>query len=202
LTFDDGPLADTTGSLLDILAEHGIKAMFFMVGMRLSTPEGTSMARRVHGEGHRIGNHTYSHPDLRSLEEDRIRDELQRTHDLICEVAGGCEFFRPPFGWTTVSVSKVLQEFGYSQLLWDINTFDWKLRRNGAWVEFGMKQVNERENGIVLMHDIHRSTVDHVDEFIRRVKRIPGSRLTLPGADSGPVVGGYDFPQTRDLGNP
>jgi peptidoglycan-N-acetylglucosamine deacetylase len=117
LTFDDGPVAKTTGPLLDILARHDIRALFFTVGRLLATPEGAGLARRAMSEGHVIGNHTYSHPNLRGLTKDKVRDELKRTHNLICECAGGCKYFRPPYGSSSATVSEVLQELGYARLV-------------------------------------------------------------------------------------
>ncbi|MDP2321078.1 MAG: polysaccharide deacetylase family protein [Acidobacteriota bacterium] len=178
LTFDDGPVAKTTGAILDVLAKHDIKAMFFTVGSNLATPNGAAVARRAQAEGHLIANHTFSHPNLRGLAKDKIRDELKRTHDLICECSGGCKYFRPPFGSSSAAVSEVLEELGYTTVLWNVDTLDWKLRSD-AWVENAMPQIKAREDSIVLMHDIHRTTGDNLESLISRIKRIEGYRFTL-----------------------
>ena len=179
LTFDDGPLPATTGPLLDTLAKHEVKVMFFTVGRLLATSDGARIARRAQGEGHVLGNHSFSHPNLRGLPKEKVREELQRTHDLICECAGGCKFFRPPYGASGVIVDEVLQELGYESVLWNVDTLDWKLKKEGQWVNHAMEQIKHREDCIVLMHDIHKSTVDNVERLIGRIKRIPGHRFTL-----------------------
>lgn len=179
LTFDDGPVGRTTGPLLDILAKHEIRGMFFVVGRLLATAEGKAIVRRAQADGHMVGNHTYTHPNLRGMPKDKVRDELKRTHDLICECAGGCRYFRPPYGASSADVSEVLQELGYAPVLWNVDTLDWKLKQDGAWVENGMQQIKGREDCIVLMHDIHKSTVDHVESLIGRIKRIPGHRFSV-----------------------
>jgi peptidoglycan/xylan/chitin deacetylase (PgdA/CDA1 family) len=61
LTFDNGPEPETTPFVLDVLARRSIRTTFFVVGHKLSTPEGRELARRAHEEGHWIGNHTWSH---------------------------------------------------------------------------------------------------------------------------------------------
>jgi peptidoglycan/xylan/chitin deacetylase (PgdA/CDA1 family) len=179
LTFDDGPVSKTTLPLLDVLAKHNIKAMFFTVGRLLATKEGAAIAKRAQAEGHVVGNHSFSHPNLRGMNKEQVQDELKRTHDLICECAGGCEYFRPPFGSSSAVVSEVLQELQYTAVMWNVDTEDWKRKKNAEWVEFGMQQIKAREDSLVLMHDIHKTTVDHVESLINRIKRIPGSRFTL-----------------------
>jgi peptidoglycan-N-acetylglucosamine deacetylase len=179
LTFDDGPVSKTTLPLLDVLAKHNIKAMFFTVGRLLATKEGAAIAKRAQAEGHVVGNHSFSHPNLRGMNKEQVQDELKRTHDLICECAGGCEYFRPPFGSSSAVVSEVLQELQYTAVMWNVDTEDWKRKKNAEWVEFGMQQIKAREDSLVLMHDIHQTTVDHVESLINRIKRIPGSRFTL-----------------------
>lgn len=176
---DDGPLLKTTSPLLDILAKYQIPAMFFTVGRLLRTPEGAALAKRACSEGHIVANHTFSHPNLRGMSKDAVRDELKRTHDLICECAGGCQYFRPPYGSSSAVVSEVLQELEYVPVLWNVDTLDWKLNKAGAWVEHAMPQVKAREDSIILMHDIHESTVDHVEPFIKRLQRIEGHPFML-----------------------
>ena len=179
LTFDDGPSKTTTGRLLDILEYHGIKAMFFVVGNRLETDEGIKLIKRAHTQGHVIGNHSYSHPNLRNLSPKEIQNELGKTHDLIVECTGSCSYFRPPYGVGGKNIDQMVKELNYTSVLWNVDTEDWKRKRKGAWVEYGMAQIKKREDSVVLMHDIHQSTVGHIEALIKRIKRIKGHRFRL-----------------------
>ena len=95
LTFDDGPNPAWTPRLLDILAQHNVRATFFMVGkFAKAEPE---LARRVADAGHLIGNHTWSHPDLSAHAElPNVLDELTRTSDLLADIIGKPIRLLPP----------------------------------------------------------------------------------------------------------
>lgn len=179
LTFDDGPSPKTTPKLLDILALHGVKAVFFVLGERVAATGGRALVERAQREGHQIGNHSYSHRDLKTLSQPKVRDELRRTQNLIGTCAGDCNLFRPPYGSTNLLVTRVLQEEGYVTVMWNVDTLDWKLKKDGAWVEHGTTQIKAREDSLVLMHDIHPTTVDHVDAFIQRIKRMASVEFVL-----------------------
>ncbi|MEW6664182.1 MAG: polysaccharide deacetylase family protein [Thermodesulfobacteriota bacterium] len=177
LTFDDGPNPRTTPRLLDTLAENNIKAVFFVLGNLLEKPEGQNILERAIREGHTIGNHSFSHVNLKALDRSKIIEELQRTHKLICDCTGGCKVFRPPYGAVNSAVSEVLLELGYTQLLWSVDTLDWKLMKEAAWVDHAMEQIKSREDSIVLMHDIHATTVDNLPLLIQRVNRLSNTRF-------------------------
>jgi peptidoglycan/xylan/chitin deacetylase (PgdA/CDA1 family) len=171
-TFDDGPNPKTTPRLLDILSAHDVKAMFFVLGRCIAGDEGRKIMERAHDEGHQIGNHTYSHTDLKTLSDEQIRDELRKTQDLIGACAHELKFFRPPYGSTNSMVKKILEESGYTTVWWNVDPLDWKHKKDGTWVEHGMEQVKAREDSSIVMHDIHASTVDYVEDLIKRIKRL------------------------------
>lgn len=166
LTFDDGPSPATTPRLLDILAKRHIKVTFFMVGENAAQyPE---IVKRILAEGHEIGNHTWSHPDLARLSEDKVRSELQRTDDAIFQAAGvHPKLMRPPYGSLSALRGQarwINREFGYKIILWEVDPQDWKYR-NAAHVEsvilYGDKNSPPtRAGSIILSHDIHATTVD------------------------------------------
>jgi peptidoglycan-N-acetylglucosamine deacetylase len=124
LTFDDGPNPKWTPRLLDALAERDVKATFFMLGSRAQMePE---LVRRIAAEGHLIGNHSWSHPNLAMTAAGRVRDELARTSDTLEQITGGpVRYFRPPFGARRPAVFRIAKSLGLSVVLWNAMTSDW-----------------------------------------------------------------------------
>jgi len=172
LTFDDGPNVDTTPRLLDILAQHQLKATFFVVGHRLATAATRQVLARAYKEGHHIGNHTYTHADLRKLTAEQIRQELSKTQSFIDDCGPqDHKLMRPPYGALNPTVSKLLQELGYTVVLWNVDSLDWKLRSE-AWVANAMGQIEDRQHSLVLMHDIHATTVDNVETLLKRIREL------------------------------
>lgn len=125
LTFDDGPNPAWTPRLLDILAEHEVRATFFMLGKFAKAER--ELAARVVAAGHLVGNHTWSHPDLSRATAAQVLDELTRTNDLLAEIAGRpVRFFRPPFGARRPYVIKLARQLGLVPVTWNAMTSDWK----------------------------------------------------------------------------
>ena len=158
LTFDDGP-GSRTPELLDTLAEHDAPATFFQTGRMIDRFPDT--LRRAYAEGHEIGNHTIDHPDLTGLDEAGIRAELAPVNERIRRETGAVPVvMRPPYGATNDAVAAVTREQGLSQILWNIDTEDWRDRDAEIVAE---RAVDGAEPGaIILMHDIHGTTVDAV----------------------------------------
>ena len=119
LTFDDGPTARYTGAVLDALAAQQARATFFVVGQRLTAAP--SLARRVADAGHELGNHTWSHPDLSTLDERAVVHELARTHEAVERVTGHAPaVMRPPFGRLAGSTLVAAGHLGYPIVLWSM----------------------------------------------------------------------------------
>ena len=159
LTFDDGPHPQNTPRLLDMLKERGIKATFFLIGKSATTwPD---IVRRIVAEGHEVGNHTWSHPQLTSLKESRVLSELQTTHDAIVKACGVAPLlYRPPYGATRLSQQKLIHDhFQYPAILWDVDPLDWQQPRTVAKVHDRVL-ARTHSGSIILCHDIHEPTVD------------------------------------------
>ena len=124
LTFDDGPDTYYTPQILEILKRNDIKATFFIVGLRAQAhPE---MVRRMVNEGHSIGNHTWDHPLLSKLPPDRVKEQVQKTEQLLYKITGfNTAMFRPPYGSTTSQVTNEISSLGYKMIDWSIDTRDW-----------------------------------------------------------------------------
>jgi peptidoglycan/xylan/chitin deacetylase (PgdA/CDA1 family) len=173
-SFDDGPHPVNTPKLLDILEKEGLKAIFFVVGQNLESAKGKDILKRISADGHYVGNHTYSHPNLAKLTEEQIRNEIEKTAALIGDADHGVKLLRPPFGAHNALVDKVVHDMGYRIVLWNVDTNDWNPKyKDGGWVQLGLDQVEAREHSLVLAHDIHPTTVARVDEFITAIKALP-----------------------------
>ncbi|MEW2356475.1 polysaccharide deacetylase family protein [Spirillospora sp. NPDC029432] len=165
LTFDDGPMTSTS-RLLDLLARDKVKATFFLVGRNVE--EYPELVRREAAEGHELANHSYSHADLGRSSQAKVAAELERTQHAIQRAAGVTPvLMRPPYGSTDRQVAAVTKRLGLAQVLWTVDPLDWQVRDSGR-VE--RKVVGGTRNGtIVLMHDIHGTTVDAVPAIIKRL---------------------------------
>jgi peptidoglycan/xylan/chitin deacetylase (PgdA/CDA1 family) len=158
LTFDDGPNATLTPKLLDLLAAHHMKATFFVVGQNAADhPE---ILRRAVREGHEIGNHSWSHPNLGKMSDEAVRREVQKTDEAIFAAIGKHPtLLRPPYGSITARQKHwIHEEFGYRIIIWDVDPLDWK--RPGPSVVTSRILKETRAGSIVLAHDIHPPTLE------------------------------------------
>lgn len=179
LTFDDGPHITRTPKVLDVLAAHGIRATFFLVGKNAAFYP--AIVKRIAAEGHAVGNHTYRHPDLTKLTSAKIREELLLTEKHIAKAMGSRKLFRPPYGAHNHKVDTVAAALGYRTILWNVDTVDWsKDYQPTRWVDHGIAQIKARTNSVALNHDIHKSTAENLDLFIRKIKAIRGAQFGDP----------------------
>ena len=159
ITYDDGPGAETN-RLLDKLKAKNAHASFMVVAP--SAEQHPELLKRMKAEGHTIGNHTKSHRQLNTLSYEQVSQEIDAGNAAIKKATGqGTRWVRPPYGATNATVDQVTRDKGVSQALWDVDTVDWK-DRNSEHVCSSAVQ-GARAGSIVLMHDIHPTTVDAAD---------------------------------------
>jgi peptidoglycan-N-acetylglucosamine deacetylase len=158
MTFDDGPSAEYTPRLLDLLKARHIKATFFLVGKNVQAhPE---LVRRILAEGHEIGNHTWDHPQLSKLSDAQATDEIEKTQDAIRAACGVTPtLLRPPYG----ALNKpehiwIPQQLKLNVIYWTVDTEDWK--HPGAAAITQRVLAGARPGAIILQHDIHGQTID------------------------------------------
>jgi peptidoglycan/xylan/chitin deacetylase (PgdA/CDA1 family) len=154
LTFDDGPQDVYTPQILDILKKYHVKATFFLIGKNVEAfPE---VAKRIAQEGHCIGNHTYSHPDLILKNKEQIRLELQKTEEAIYNATGVRPYlFRPPYGADNHWVSLEVENLGYVIIQWSVSGLNG--RKDSRFDKLAQKVITNTKNGsIILLHDGNR----------------------------------------------
>ena len=186
LTFDDGPDANLTPKLLDVLASKGVHATFFQLGPSVAArPDITA---RAVNEGHVVGSHSWSHPQLDTLPVEGIRDEVARSRDAIQQASGLLPaLMRPPYGATNDKVTGVLSEAGQAAIFWDVDSEDWKNRDVKTTTDRIMATV--RAGSIVLMHDVHPSTIEAVPGIIDQLQRQGFTLVTVPTLLGGVEAG-------------
>src|ERR1700722_3000531 len=158
MTFDDGPSAENTPRLLEMLKQRNIKATFFLIGQNAaSNPD---LVRRILADGHEVGNHSWTHPQLSKLSDDRVTAEITKTQDAIKEASGFTPtLLRPPYGAITARQREWIENrFGLNIILWSVDPLDWK--RPGASVITQRILSQVRPGAIILSHDIHKQTID------------------------------------------
>ncbi len=163
LTYDDGP-GEHTLELLRHLHDANVPATFFMVGRSIHhLPD---VAAAVAQAGHTIGNHTYTHPQLPKIGSAKVNDELARTQAEIEKVAGAkTPWVRPPYGAVSPAVMKDMAARGEAAVLWDVDTEDWKNRDVQETTRRALAAVHA--GSIILMHDIHESSVKATPGIIK-----------------------------------
>lgn len=151
LTFDDGPHPDHTPALLDLLAEHGAKASFFLVGREVERHG--ALARRIASEGHTLGNHSYSHPRFEALTLDEQLEEIERTQRLLTGIDGRSRHaFRPPRGVLTGAMLASLVRRRHRIDYWSYDSLDYSRRPVPELLET-IRHHPPRGGDIILMHD-------------------------------------------------
>jgi peptidoglycan/xylan/chitin deacetylase (PgdA/CDA1 family) len=156
LTYDDGPNDGVTYDLLELLAQHQVRASFFMIGKHVrARPE---IARAVHAAGHLVGNHTMTHPWLAWQTSARIRRELVDCSRLLEDTLGApVHYMRPPHGARRPAVMRIARECALKVVQWNVMGFDWEpigVDRLMANVDGGLRRARSRGRGAnVLLHD-------------------------------------------------
>lgn len=153
ITFDDGPHPEYTEQLLDGLKERGVKATFFVTGENAELHP--DIIKRMSEEGHLIGNHTYSHIQLKDSNREEFKEELLKTNEIITGITGKeVLYVRPPYGIWDKAFEKELNMF---PVLWTIDPLDW-CSTDAAGITRKVVSKAE-ENDIILMHDYYASSV-------------------------------------------
>jgi peptidoglycan-N-acetylglucosamine deacetylase len=174
LTFDNGP-TDATPAVLDLLAEYGAKATFFVLGKQMAQPALRAHAERAVAEGHWIGNHTFTHTLALGHFEDTAASvkELVDTQALIGDLATGERLFRPYANGGILDrrvlnreAAEYLQTEAFTIVLWNAVPRDWD---RSDWVDVALEQVKARPWSLMVLHDKYGRVLPGLEEFLPRV---------------------------------
>lgn len=176
LTFDNGPDPAITPRVLDELAKRALPAVFFPVGERLEAAAGRALMHRAAHEGHRIGNHTYSHPrPFGALSVDDAIREVARTDALLEGLHEPDRYFRPSAGGGVLrpgvlnrGVLDYLVASRHTLVFWNVICEDWS-RPDGSWIERALAGMADQDWALLVLHDIAGGGMDHLPHFLDRV---------------------------------
>ena len=183
LTLDDGPSGLTDG-ILDALRDRHASATFFMLGRNAQNRP--DKVRRLSAEGHQIGNHSWNHPDLTTLSDDRIAAELRSTGDLLRSLSGqSVSTFRPPYGALN---DRVLGVAGMPAILWSVDTRDWAGPSDADLSAYSISAP--RVGTIMLMHDIQAGTARVMPQVLDGLLDRGFSLVTVSHLFAGQIPGG------------
>lgn len=170
LTFDAGFENGNTPAILDALKKHHAPAAFFLVGNYLETAP--DLVRRMVEEGHVVGNHTTSHPDMSKIADlETFQQELKGVEDLYREVTGEemLKLYRPPQGKFSLENLKQAQQLGYTTVFWSLAYVDWYTDNQPTKEQAFDKLLPRIHNGaIVLLHSTSSTNAQILDELLTK----------------------------------
>lgn len=150
LTFDDSPDENNTALVLDILKLYNIKASFFMIASAMNDHNAT-VTKRAYDEGHLVLNHSFTHPHFTKIDPVKIADEVTLASKRIETITGSYPIlFRPPYGDINQTVMDTLNAYGFTTILWSLDSLDWAIKDKDAIAENILAHV--RSGDIILMH--------------------------------------------------
>lgn len=168
LTFDAGYENGYTAQILDVLQAHNAPAAFFLVGNYLQQePE---LVQRMLDEGHIVGNHTWSHPDIATIQtKEALEEQLTKLEDLFREVTGRemSKYYRPPQGKYSQDNLELAQSLGYTTVFWSLAYVDWYENDQPTRDQAFAKLIPRIHNGaVVLLHSTSRTNAEILDELL------------------------------------
>ena len=170
LTFDAGYENGNTAAILDALKKHQAPAAFFLVGHYLETSP--DLVRRMVSEGHIVGNHTWSHPDMSHMASyDDFAGQLSRLEEAYFQLTGEemPRYYRPPQGLYSEDNLRMAQELGYKTFFWSLAYADWYQDRQPSQEEAFEKLLGRIHPGaVVLLHSTSQTNGEILDELLTR----------------------------------
>lgn len=174
LTFDAGFENGYTEKILDVLKKHKVPATFFLVGNYIETsPE---IVKRMVKEGHTVGNHTFTHPDMSSISDEKsFKEELTKLENLYKDTTGKemLKIYRPPQGKYSEKNLKMAKSMGYTTVFWSLAYVDWYENNQPTSDEAFNKLIPRIHNGaIVLLHSTSKTNCEILDELLTKWEQL------------------------------
>ncbi|USG65838.1 delta-lactam-biosynthetic de-N-acetylase [Brevibacillus ruminantium] len=172
LTFDNGYENGYTARILDTLKEKKVPAIFFVTGHYVKDqPE---LLKRMRAEGHLIGNHSWSHPDMTKVANPKIKEELDKVKEAVTQVTGQKEmqFLRPPRGIFSERTLAVSKDLGYTNVFWSIAYKDWDTKTQRGW-KYAYDNVTAQlhPGAVILLHSVSKDNADALGSIIDAARK-------------------------------
>lgn len=188
LTFDAGSSGEEGETILKALKKENVKCTFFVTGE--FAQKYPNLLKKIAADGHEIGNHTWSHPDLRRLSSARITRELARTEAAIQKICGVSTkpYFRPPFGARNTRVLRAARSAGYECVFWTAGGQDASPRYRGISAESIRKMILKKikPGGVILCHVGSAGTAKMLPQLLKDLKAKGYTLVPVSGLD-GPI---------------
>lgn len=172
LTFDNGYENGYTAQILDVLKKEEVPATFFVTGHYLETAP--DLVKRMATEGHIVGNHSWSHPDLTKSSDEQMVEELEKVRKKAEELTGNktMKYLRPPRGVFSDRTLAIAKQQGYTHAFWSLAYVDWNTdQQRGSQYAYDniMKQMHP--GAVILLHTVSKDNADALERVIQDVKK-------------------------------
>lgn len=172
LTFDNGYENGFTPKILDTLLAKKVPAIFFVTGHFVK--EQPELLKRMAKEGHLIGNHSWSHPDMTTVPNQKIRDELTKVSDAVQQVTGQAtmRYLRPPRGIFSDRTLAVTKELGYTNVFWSVAYKDWDTKvQRGAKYAYDNVMAQLHPGAVILLHSVSKDNAEALGTIIDEARK-------------------------------
>lgn len=172
LTFDNGYENGYTSKILDVLRQKNVPAVFFVTGHYVKDqPE---LLKRMVTEGHIVGNHSWSHPDMTQLSDGQIQTELDKVREQVVLLTGQKEmkYLRPPRGIFSEKVLAASKQLGYTNVFWSVAYKDWDVNaQNGSQYAYNQVIKQLHPGAIILLHSVSKDNTEALGRIIDEARR-------------------------------
>ena len=172
LTFDMGYEAGYTNSILDVLKENDVKAVFFITAHYLNSSG--DIVERMINEGHIVGNHTVNHYSMPEISEEKLKEEVMKLHTTLYEKLGyEMKYIRPPKGEYSEKTLSLTNSYGYTTVMWSFAYDDWDENKQGR-TEYAKDKIlsNIHPGCVMLLHATSKDNAEILDSIIKDIKQM------------------------------
>jgi len=171
LTFDNGYENGYTAKILDVLKEHRVPAIFFVTGHYVKDqPE---LVKRIVDEGHLVGNHSWSHPDMSQISSQRLTEELDKVKAEVSQLTSqkDMRYLRPPRGIFNDRILGESKELGYTSVFWSVAYKDWDTKaQRGEQYAYDSVMSQLHPGAVILLHSVSSDNAAALGRIIKAAK--------------------------------